>query len=273
MKKLLLAFLCFISFYSSAQDISGSWEGNYSGFLSLMNPQKLVVDIMLHNDSIVTGSSHLYYGNGKYEHYTIRGKYHPNTGSIEFVEDSTLAVNIDHCLGRYTMKLKVNDSIMRFEGRWKDKSEDFVIFRCPSTNVWLQRKTIPKKKQQIAPKHDKKLDRIAVVQKLIELQDEEKDSIKIDLLDNAEIDGDIVSIYFNDSLIVKKQRISDKPVTFYLSVKKSQGLCKLKMIAESEGSIPPCTALMIVSTNHKRYEINLSSDYTNNAVLEFFLKE
>ena len=39
------------------------------------------------------------------------------------------------------------------------------------------------------------------------------------------------------------------------------------------GSIPPCTALMIIYIQNKRYEVYLSSNFEKNAVVEFFLKE
>jgi hypothetical protein len=66
--------------------------------------------------------------------------------------------------------------------------------------------------------------------------------------------------------------ISQKPISFYVKPDKKK-LNKLILVAENLGSIPPCTAFMIVTTKRKRYEVNLSSDTHSNAAIEFFFKE
>ena len=45
----------------TAQDISGVWTGNYLKHAFAATPEKLVVEIFLYNDSLITGASHLYY--------------------------------------------------------------------------------------------------------------------------------------------------------------------------------------------------------------------
>src|SRR4051794_16356419 len=88
----LLLHICLIKGFS--QDISGTWVRNYGASFGTTKPQKLVVEIYLHNDSVITGASHLYYHNNKYEHYRIRGIYHQKDSSFIFKEDSTLAVKL-----------------------------------------------------------------------------------------------------------------------------------------------------------------------------------
>ena len=48
---------------------------------------------------------------------------------------------------------------------------------------------------------------------------------------------------------------------------------KLLFVAENLGDIPPNTGLMIINTKMKRYEINLSTDFSTNNSIEFILKE
>lgn len=258
---------------ADGQDITGTWTGNYRVFLGLMQPQKVVVELFLHDDTVLTGASHLYYKNNQYEHYTLVGKFNPADSSFYFREDSTLAVDVGFggtCLGNYTMELKKSDTVWRLDGRWRPNGGFWGSGGCPASGVWLE-KPVPR---QPKPKvRDKNLDRASDIQSLIELSDAERDSIKIEVLDNAEIDGDVVSIYFNDSNVVQKQRISATPNTFYLSLSKDLPVCKIHMIAESVGSLPPCTAQMIVTTKEHRYEVMLSSSYSSNAVVELFLKE
>lgn len=112
------------------------------------------------------------------------------------------------------------------------------------------------------------------VQSLIEISAAEKDSIRVDVYDNGEIDGDSVSVYQEGMLLINKKLITDKALTFYVSLnKKINPISHLRLVAESLGNIPPCTALMVVTTKKKRYEVRLSSNFSKNASVELFLKE
>ena len=65
--------------------------------------------------------------------------------------------------------------------------------------------------------------------------------------------------------------ITAKPITFYVSLSKNVNpIAHLRLVAENMGSIPPCTALMIVTTKTKRYEVRLSSNFSKNATVELF---
>lgn len=112
------------------------------------------------------------------------------------------------------------------------------------------------------------------VQSLIEIATADKDSIKVEVYDNGDIDGDSVSVYEEHLLRINKKMITAKPITFYVSLdKKTNPISHLRLVAESLGSIPPCTALMIITTKSRRYEVRLSSNFSKNATVEFFLKE
>jgi hypothetical protein len=112
------------------------------------------------------------------------------------------------------------------------------------------------------------------IQSLIEIDSKEKDSIKVEVYDNGDIDGDSVSVYEEHVQRIYKKMISTKPITFYVTLNKNVNpIAHLRMVAESLGSIPPCTALMIVTTKTKRYEVRLSSNFNKNATVELFLKE
>jgi hypothetical protein len=101
----------------------------------------------------------------------------------------------------------------------------------------------------------------------------EHDSVLVTLYDNGEIDGDSVTLIYNDRIITTHQRLSDKPVTFTLKVAAGNAPNQLVMYAENLGSIPPNTALMIIYDGKKRYEVNISSSKNSNGVVAFRLKE
>ena len=98
---------------------------------------------------------------------------------------------------------------------------------------------------------DKNLKRRSDIQSLIEISSAEKDSIEIALYDNGIVDNDTASLYLNDSLLLYKQMVSANPVLLYISLDKKNPLSKLKLVAENLGSIPPCTAFMVIKTDRK----------------------
>lgn len=243
-------------------------------------PQKLVVELFLHQDSLIAGASHLYYKNNQYEHYTLVGKYNPLDSTVSFKEDSTLGVKLgfmaSNCLGTYTTKLIVTDSSLQLNGQWRDNSTG--LFHCPTVKVWLE-KTLPRKIPAApvmaqAMDKDKNLERASAIQGLIEIPLSEKDSVKVEFFDNMEIDGDIISLYLNDKRIMHKQMLTATSLVLYVSLNKGDPVCKIKMAAESMGSDPPCTAMMHITTRSgKQYKASLSGDYGKNAIVELFLKE
>ena len=97
--------------------------------------------------------------------------------------------------------------------------------------------------------------------------------ITIDLYDNGEIDGDTVSIYHNNELIVSRAGLSDKPIHFSLQVDTIQPHHELVMVANNLGSIPPNTSVMIITVNNKRFEVYISSSEQKNAKVVIDLKE
>jgi hypothetical protein len=112
------------------------------------------------------------------------------------------------------------------------------------------------------------------IQSLLEIAPADKDSIKVEVYDNGEIDGDSVSVYEEHEVRINKKMITARPITFYVSLdKKINPIAHLRLVAESLGSIPPCTALMVITAKSKRYEVRLSSNFSKNATVEFFLKE
>lgn len=97
--------------------------------------------------------------------------------------------------------------------------------------------------------------------------------IKIDLYDNGQIDGDTVSIYHNNELVVSGARLSQKPITLHISVDASHPHHELVMVANNLGSIPPNTSLMIVTAKDKKWQVFISSSEQKNAKLVIDLKE
>jgi len=97
--------------------------------------------------------------------------------------------------------------------------------------------------------------------------------IVIDLYDNGQVDGDTVSIYHNNELIISRAALSHEPVSFHIEVDTLHPHHELIMVANNLGSIPPNTSLMIITANNKRYEVFISSSEQKNAKIVIDLKE
>lgn len=108
---------------------------------------------------------------------------------------------------------------------------------------------------------------------LVKQIETEAGEIRIDLYDNGEIDDDTVSIYHNNSLLAARARLSQKPVTFRISVDDANPHHELVMVADNLGSIPPNTSLMIVTAGSDRYEVFISSTKQKNAKVVLDLKK
>ncbi len=92
---------------------------------------------------------------------------------------------------------------------------------------------------------------------------------KVEIIDDAEIDGDIVSVYYNGKKIVDKVSLTAKPLILNLTTEADRTENELVIYAENEGSIPPNTCLMTVTSGTKREEIRVTSDAKKNGVVIF----
>jgi len=95
--------------------------------------------------------------------------------------------------------------------------------------------------------------------------------IAIELYDNGEIDGDTITVYHNNSIIANRKRLTTKPISINIKASADDAHHEFIMVANNLGSIPPNTALMVVKTGGKRYELFISSNEEKNAkvVIEY----
>ena len=93
------------------------------------------------------------------------------------------------------------------------------------------------------------------------------DSIELRFYDNAEIDGDSISLFLNNTLIFEHIRLTGTAYTIKLPVNDLNENNELVMVAENLGSIPPNTSYMLAIVNEKRYEAMLKSTEETSAVI------
>lgn len=91
--------------------------------------------------------------------------------------------------------------------------------------------------------------------------------VRLDFYDNATIDGDSINVLVNKNVVVAHQMLSAKPVTAWVNVSLNDPFFEVEMVAENEGSIPPNTALLIITAGQKKYQLFLTSTKTKSAMI------
>ena len=100
----------------------------------------------------------------------------------------------------------------------------------------------------------------------------EQPTFKLDFYDNGEIDGDSITVFYNGKIVLSHQKLTDKPISLTLTLDKNAPENIVTMYADNLGTIPPNTALMIVTDGSKRYEVRIESDTEKSGSVIFSAK-
>ena len=99
------------------------------------------------------------------------------------------------------------------------------------------------------------------------------DSLQLTLYDNGEVDGDTVSVVMNGQVIMPKVGLTTNAVRKTIYTQDAGDSIQLIMYAESLGSLPPNTGLLIVYDGADRYEIRFSGDMQKSSAIVFRRKK
>lgn len=91
------------------------------------------------------------------------------------------------------------------------------------------------------------------------------DTIFLELRDDQEEDGDMVSLYYDRDWIGRNIQVTKHPLRFFLIMGKERKEASFILHSESEGQIPPNTADLLILTGDKRYSVVLSSSKTGSS--------
>jgi len=160
-------------------------------------------------------------------------------------------------------------------GDWKGTySEKRLI--CPPGRIQLKKATVSD-----FPVDIDQSDTLARLQETLRLQPREKTlvktvilkspAVKIQLYDNAEIDGDTVTVLINNKLLLYRQMLTDRPLTLHVNAFPGTEY-ELVMYADNLGTIAPNTALMMVTAGAEKIEVFMSSSEQNSATVRFVYK-
>jgi hypothetical protein len=98
------------------------------------------------------------------------------------------------------------------------------------------------------------------------------DSIELRFYDNAEIDGDSISLFLNGKLLFQHIRLTGNAHIVRLAVSELQEVNELTMVAENLGAIPPNTSYMVAMVNGVRHDAYLASSEGSSAMIKLVKK-
>lgn len=296
-KNLLVAGFLLLAFNSSAQSVFGYWYGFANVKTNNAANNYLVEMILQPEKNHVKGVLNYYFKN-TFRSLQVKGNYDATTRQLSLYDipvtyhGSISNMEID-CIMNLQASLRVARAGSNLVGRFvslpdykytcvdinfnltldKDSKQDSVLKAIreykETYQVWqpsiadtqtavtvIQRKVV----NYVVENQFK--ERETVLAQEIEVN---SDSLQVDFYDNGEVDGDSISVFFNNQLLAFSQKLSTRSIHFNLVLDSSRVYNELTMFADNLGAIPPNTALMIVTDGNKQYQIRLSSNLQKNA--------
>lgn len=276
MRSFFAILFLFASSVLSAQDLNGIWRGKLTPEAGGCFPVYYLELQISFVNNVMTGNAYDYYDKSRFVRLDFTGRYNAATKRMVLIEDKILNSQIPRdcfpCIKTYDLTWSQNGKNEYLTGEFKGFGADRKT-ACPPGRIVLERKLVPEFPVQI-----RQNDTLAKIQQNLQLKPREKEVIqtyqidtshlKIDIYDNAEIDDDTVSVFLNNTLLLYKKRLTDKALTLTVNAFPGQEY-ELMMYADNLGRIPPNTALMVITSGKKRYELRVVSSETKSAVIRF----
>lgn len=306
MKQLL--FIVFISFslQSYSQTVFGYWYGN-ANVKSNSSANNYLVELVLQPEKGYVKGVMNYYFKDSYRSLLVKGNYNASSrqlvlydvpvvyhGSIASFEvdcimnmQATLRVaqagselvgafvglpdykntcpNINFNL-KFNADISKKDSVLKVMSEYK---EQYQVWKPALADTLIAVNITPHKVINYVIEKQY-TERENVIANEIEV---ESDSLQAQLYDNGEIDGDMISVFYNKQLILYNQKLTHKSIKISFQLDTAKAVNEISMFAENLGLIPPNTALMIITDGKNRYEVRLSSSLEKNATLRIRRKK
>lgn len=294
MKWLFLLFMFCSSMVTSAQTVAGLWRGRFTSNRPLQAMLDYKYELLLFQEgNKITGYSYSTLVNGTYYAVCeISGNLFD--GYLVVTEKKTIYQNPPGPEGTLqTHILFLNADVTEISGDWKQANKRQTQLLEESGKTFLKREddptksglikvleqkntvqiTTPEEKPKPTPVLNKDSIRLSsraveVVQ-TIELK---TDSVSFELFDDGLVDGDSVSVYANNSILLSRVAVSDKGIKQTVFIPSTDDGLLITFFAENEGSIPPNTGMLIIHTAEKKYEIRFRSDNKKSAAIRILKK-
>ncbi|MDX2045171.1 MAG: hypothetical protein SFU87_00200 [Chitinophagaceae bacterium] len=299
MKYLFSIALIVLTQQTFSQTVTGNWYGHADVILGGTHNNYLTELVLKQKGNEVEGVMGYYFRNS-YQSFIVRGKYNPKTRYLEiknipivyFRSNSKMTVDcvMDFEATLTVSKIKSNlrgyfmrdpryrytcpDLTVLFTLDPKEVNQDsaiktatasHVIWKPAAEDVVVTVDAIPVIKENTTPEEIQPFEQRKTF--IINEIEVESDSVRVTLYDNGDIDGDMVSVFYNKLPVLNKQVLSAQGTNLYLQLDPSKNINEISLFAENLGNIPPNTALMIVNDGAKRYELFMTSDLKMNGTV------
>lgn len=239
-----------LSVAAPAQDLSGFWKGTLTMFGGCFPVNNIELQLKVQGSS-VTGDSYHYLDVNNYIKKKSKGSYDSVSKKIIVQEGAVITYHIpsrcEICVKKFELIYSKEGNVETLSGHWTghiiNSSRD-----CIGGSIVLTR---------IKESTFKEIPEIRV----------DTGQIRLDFYDNAQIDGDSITVLVNGNTVVSNQILGLKPITLFVTVDLRNTFHEIEMIANNLGSIPPNTALLIITTGEKRYQLFLSSTKAKSAMV------
>lgn len=250
MVKILLAltlFLTAITFQSVAQDVSGYWKGTLS--MRGCFPENNIELQINGKGEIVAGDSYHYQDIDNYVKKNFKGKFDKETKKLSVQEGIVTTYHIPQrcviCVKNFELVYSREGKVETLKGYWNGNVLGSAQ-SCDGGSIVLTR---------IKESAFKEIPEIKV----------DTGNIKLDFYDNAQVDGDSITVLVDKQVVLTHQRLTAKPLTTYVRIDLNNTFHEIEMVAENLGSIPPNTAILIITAGKNRHLLSLSSSETKSA--------
>jgi hypothetical protein len=307
MKSIILLFALCLSAAAQAQTVNGYWYGN-AAVKDGGRTNNYLIELMIDQKSGSSVQALInYYFKNTFRSFKVAGVYDASTRTLQFQNipityfASTSQLEVD-CMMDLVAQLRVAKAGSNLLGKFVGK--EAYKYTCPEIVFNIQLNEAANNKDSILTalrlyKETYQLWRpdvgdTAIAATIIQrpvvnyvvsnaykerenvVAEEivvDADSVRVDIYDNGEVDGDSISIFFNDRLLASSQKLTAKAIHLTIGLDPTKPFNDISMFADNLGSIPPNTALMLVYDGKKRYEIRLSSSLQKNGTLRIRRKQ
>jgi len=246
----LTVFISFAALFSDAQDLNGYWTGRLSmpgGCFGVNN-----IELQLHfKGNTVFGDSYHYENVNYYVKKKLNGTYDSATKKLILHEEYVTTFHIPNsctiCIKNFYLTYSKEGKIETLQGNWDGKI----------MNTGMDCSTGPITLSRIKESAFKEIPEVAV----------DTGTIRLDFYDNATIDGDSITVLVNKNVVVSRQLLSARPITTFVTVDLGNTFFEIEMVADNLGTIPPNTALLIITAGTKKYQLFLTSTKTKSAMI------
>ena len=250
MVKILLAFsfLIFaVTFQCAGQDVSGYWKGTLT--MRGCFPENNIELQINSKGNIVAGDSYHYQDIDNYVKKNFRGSFDRSTKKLSIQEALVTTYHIPQrcviCVKNFELTYSREGKVETLKGQWSGNVLN-TLQSCDGGSIVLTR---------IKESAFKEVPEIKV----------DTGTIRLDFYDNAQVDGDSITVLVDKQVVLTHQRLSAKPITTYVRIDVNNTFHEIEMVAENLGSIPPNTAILIITAGKDRHMLSLSSSEIKSA--------